>query len=158
MNSPVEYSVNSARLGEIAEHLSRCDPYFVPCLSTRVKIPDYAEKIEKRATRFEAWSDDTLVGMLAAYLNAPTGPYGFITSVSVLNDWTGRGIAACMLEQCVQYARMLELEGVQLEVGCDNLPAIRLYLKVGFVEVGACPPFTRMMIEFNERKPNEPTS
>ncbi len=154
----VEYSVNIASCGEIAEHLSRCDGYFVPSLSARVEIPDYAEKIEKRAMRFEAWSGGTLVGMLAAYFNVPTESYGFITSVSVLNHWAGRGIAACMLEQCVEHARMLGLQGVQLEVGCDNLPAIRLYLKVGFVEVGVCPPFTRMMIDFNERKPNEPTT
>ena len=158
MSSSVEYSVNTAGLGVIAEHLSRCDPFFVPSLSGRVEIADYAEKIETRAMRFEAWSGGKLVGMLAAYFNVPAEPYGFITSVSVLSDWTGRGIAACMLEQCIQLARTLGLQGVQLEVGCDNLPAIRLYSKVGFVAAGKCPPITKMLIDFNERKPYVPTA
>lgn len=158
MNATVEYFHNTASLRAITEHLLRCDPDFVPRLSHRVQIKDYAEKIEKRAMRFEAWSRGTLVGMLAVYFNFPEDSFGFITNVSVLRNWTGRGIAACMLEQCVQHARSLGLHGIQLEVGCDNLPAIGLYAKIGFVASGACPPNIRMKIDFDERKSYESTT
>ena len=68
----VHYRANTASTVQIAEHLLCCDPDFVPKLSERVDIPDYAEKIVNKATRFEAWSNGTLVG-LVALLQRPRG-------------------------------------------------------------------------------------
>jgi len=69
MIAVVEYLSNKASEVEIAEHLSRCEADFVPPLSGRLEINDYAKKIASKAMRFEAWSDGRLVGLVAGYCN-----------------------------------------------------------------------------------------
>ena len=84
MSAAVKYQSNKASEVEIAEHLSRCDADFVPLLSSRVEIKNYAKKIINKATRFEAWSGDTLLGLVAAYYNDQEKRIAYITSISVL--------------------------------------------------------------------------
>ena len=79
----VEYLLNKASELEIAKHLLHCDADFIPPLSNRIDINKYAQKIASRATRFEAWSDSTLVGLVAAYCNDQENHIAYITSVSV---------------------------------------------------------------------------
>ena len=93
MNEPIEYTVNQASAQLIAEHLLRCDADFIPQLSSRVEISSYSQKIASKATRWEAWSDGTLVGLVAAYCNNSESGTAYISTVSVLPEWTGRGIA-----------------------------------------------------------------
>lgn len=131
--APVEYLLNKASETEIAEHLERCDSDFVPPLSTRVDLCDYAKKIADNATRFEAWSGGVLIGLVAAYCNDLEKLRAYITSVTVLKEWMGKGIAACLVGECSAYARGIGMRQVSLEVACDNMNAIRLYQKAGFV-------------------------
>jgi ribosomal protein S18 acetylase RimI-like enzyme len=133
MNDSVEYVLNKASEADIAEHLSNCDADFIPALSSRVEINDYAKKITRKATRFEAWSGRTLVGMVAAYCNDQEGSIAYITSVSVLKAWKGKGIALKLLKQCIEHAKGSGMRQISLEVASDNMPAIGLYEKNGFV-------------------------
>jgi ribosomal protein S18 acetylase RimI-like enzyme len=133
MNATVEYLTSRASETEIAEHLSRCDADFVPRLSGRVQLEEYAKKIVSRATRFEAWSDGTLVGLVAVYCNDQERRIAYITSVSVLMAWTGKGIAACLMNRCIEHAKALGMRLISMEVAEDNVSAIELYEKCGFV-------------------------
>lgn len=144
MNAAVAYLLNRASAAQIAEHLSRCDTDFVPPLSGRVEIGDYAHKIESKAMRFEAWSGDTLVGLVAAYCNDHEKRIAYITSVSVLREWMGRGIAARLMNRCVEYAKASGMRQICLEVSSDNTLAIRLYQRSGFVVGKASAPFVGM--------------
>lgn len=133
MISAVVFKVNIASEAEIEEHLSDCDSHFVPRLSERVKINEYAKKIATKAMRFEAWCGAKLVGLVAAYCNDKETYISYITSVSVLRNWIGKRIAFHLMERCVDYAKKNESRLVVLEVGRDNRPAIKLYEKMGFV-------------------------
>lgn len=82
--------------------------------------------------RFEAWSGGTLVGLVAAYCNDREGQLAYVTSVSVLKAWAGKGIAARLLSRCVEHAKSSGMRRISLEVASDNAPAIRLYEKYGF--------------------------
>jgi ribosomal protein S18 acetylase RimI-like enzyme len=144
MNASIDYLLNKASAAEIAEHLARCDADFVPPLSGRVEIKDYVQKIAGKATRFEAWSGGILVGLVAAYCNDREKRIAYITSVSVLRAWTGKGIAAHLMSRCIEYAIMSGLRQISLEVASDNRPAIRLYEKSGFVADKANAPFVGM--------------
>lgn len=144
MSVAVEYLSNKASKMEIAEHLTHCDTDFVPPLSGRVEIDDYAQRILSKTTRFEAWSDGTLVGLVAVYCNDHEKRIAYITSVSVLKGWTGKGIAACLMSRCVQHAKVLGMRQICLEVASDNTPAIRLYEKSRFVVGNANAPFVTM--------------
>ena len=147
MNTAVEYLVNKASAAEICAHLSSCDADFVPRLSTRVEMQDYAKKIASRATRFEAWAGDKLVGLMAVYCNNQEQRIAFITSVSVLKIWAGKGIATNLLAQCVEHAKMSGMQQVSLEVAQNNLPAVKLYEKMGFSAGGAVAPIISMYLD-----------
>jgi ribosomal protein S18 acetylase RimI-like enzyme len=131
----VTYSVNVASVGELGEHLRRCDDGYVPKLSERVAIDDYARKIADRAVRFEAWIGDRLVGLVAAYLPTAKGGPLFITDVSVDPEQRGRHVASALLDECAAFARRHSVARVRLEVDRRNRPAMRLYAANAFTEV-----------------------
>ena len=132
MNKPVEYHINKASAAEIAEHLRRCDANFVPPLSERVEIAEYAKKIVTSATRFEGWAEDVLVGLVAVYCNDEIKRIAYVTSVSLLEEWRGKGIGACLMNNCLRHATVSGMQRIRLEVDSVNLPAIKLYKKLGF--------------------------
>lgn len=140
----VEYLLNKASEPEIAKHLLHCDADFIPPLSNRVDINKYAQKIASRAMKFEAWSGSTLVGLVAAYCNDQENRLAYITSVSVLREWMGQGIAAKLLKQCITHATDSGMRQISLEVASNNQPAIRLYEKNGFVTGQTNTPFVNM--------------
>lgn len=152
MSVAVEYLTNSASEAQIAEHLLCCDADFVPTLSERVEIRDYAQKIASKATRFEAWSNGTLVGLVAAYCNDPETRIAHITSVSVTMVWTGKGIAARLINQCVEHAKAAGMRQIGLEVAADNMPAIKLYEKSGFVADKLNEPFIPMKLKLKNHE------
>ena len=133
MSVEIEYLSNHASEAQIAQHLSQCDADFVPPLNTRIDINDYANKIVRKAVRFEAWSDSVLIGFVAVYCNDHQARIGYITSVSILKAWTKKGIAAHLMEQYVMHVKSSGMHEISLEVASDNAPAIRLYEKNGFV-------------------------
>ena len=155
MNAAIEYLSNKATGTEIAQHLSRCDADFMPPLSTRVSIMEYAQKIASKATRFEAWSGGTLIGLVAAYCNDQEKRIAYITSVSILREWTGKGIAARLLCQCIEHARVSGMRRIGLEVESNNTSAIKLYEKNGFIAGKATPPFISMKLDFKSREEHE---
>lgn len=134
MSEQIEFCLNKASEAEIADHLLRCDACFVPPLSGRVDIVGYAHKIASKATRFEAW-DSALVGLVAVYCNNGERRTAYITSISVLQGWQGRGIASRLLEQCIVQAREQGFVCVELEVDGENVSATKLYGKKGFTIV-----------------------
>lgn len=133
MSATVEFLLNKASAVQITDHLLCCDADFVPPLSGRVEIRDYAEKIASKATRFEAWSGGIPVGLVAAYCNDQENRIAYITSVSVLKEWTRKGIAAGLVGQCVEHAKVLGMRQISLAVASGNTPAIKLYENSGFV-------------------------
>lgn len=133
MSSTIDYRLNNASGSKVAEHLLRCDEYFLPPLSERVEITAYAQKLVSKAARFEAWSGDTMVGLVAIYCNDMETRIAHITSVSVLHEWMNKGIAARLMEQCIAYAQAYGVHTIKLEVASDNAPAICLYAKHGFI-------------------------
>lgn len=155
MSTAVQYLSNKASEAQIAEHLSRCDADFVPPLSGRVEIDAYARMIASNAARFEAWLGDTLIGLAAAYCNDQENRIAYITSVSVLKAWTGKGIAARLVDQCVEHAKFSGMRQIILEVASGNTPAIKLYKKSGFVAGKANAPFVSMNLYFPSKEEHE---
>lgn len=140
MKPDLETCTNQADPVQIAEHLRACDATFTPPLSDRLKLTDYAKKIADKATRFEAWADGELVGLVAVYCNDTKSRTAFITSVSVLPGWQGRRIASQLVSQCIDYAERRGFRRIELEVCTQNLTAIYLYEKHGFLADTPCGP------------------
>ena len=117
---------------EVTTHLRLCDDAFDPTLSSRIEIGDYACKIVGKAMRFEAWHENKLAGMVAAYCNQVNNGCAFITSVSVLPECQGLGIASQLVLNCLCYVRKGGFQRIELEVNNLNHNAINLYKKHGF--------------------------
>jgi ribosomal protein S18 acetylase RimI-like enzyme len=129
------YKTKTATAGEVLGHLAECDDDFVPPLSSRVDLGEYARKIHDLAVTFEAWDGDKLAGLLAAYFNDAKNRRGYITNVSLVREYSGQGIAARLLEMSLGYARELKYKEIELEVNEANSRAVHLYRKHGFETV-----------------------
>ncbi|MEQ1636908.1 MAG: GNAT family N-acetyltransferase [Methylococcales bacterium] len=133
MNQEVEFFINNAFVEEIAKHLTQCDTDFIPPLSERVEIKHYAQKIVNYSVRFEAWQNNQCIGLIAVYCNDLVNGISYITSVSIIPNWHGKGIASQLLEKAIKYIQAHDFERIELEVHCHNANAINLYKKFGFV-------------------------
>ncbi len=133
MSGDVEYFLNRASEAEICKHLRLSDADFIPHLSSRVDIGEYAKKIAGNALKVEAWSGEELVGLVAAYCNDQETHIAYITSVSVLMKWAGKGLATQLVGKCIEYAKSSGMHAVNLEVASNSVAAIKLYEKIGFV-------------------------
>jgi ribosomal protein S18 acetylase RimI-like enzyme len=133
MSQHILYLSNQASAADIACHLSSCDSNFLPPLSSRVDLNDYAIKITLHARRFEAWVDDTLIGLVAVYDNDHAGGIAYITNVSILPTWTSKGVATHLLQRCIEYEKQKRMVKLHLNVNKNHLHAIKLYEKRGFV-------------------------
>ena len=130
MLAPPTFARNRADEAAVLAHLKAVDAGFVPALSSRVDLPGYAGKLLAWAERFEAWDGPDLIGLVAAYCNRP--PAAFITSVSVLPAWQGRGVARELMRQCLLQVRHAGLASAVLEVSPRATAAISLYRTLGF--------------------------
>jgi ribosomal-protein-alanine N-acetyltransferase len=129
------YRINSASQQEIHSHLKECTDHFVPPLHQKVNLEEYSTKLFTRATRFEAWKDNHLVGLVAAYLNDPDQKQGYITSVSTTGKYSGKGVASSLMKMCIQHAREMKFKEIKLEVSEKNRNAIKLYQKFNFAVI-----------------------
>ncbi len=132
MNTRIEFIQNHSDTQTVMRHLFCCDADFIPPLSDRVEIENYAQKIVQQAARFEALMDGELIGLVAAYCNDFEQRVAYITSVSVLPSWQGRGIAAQLITQCIGHCRDQGFASISLEVDGQNLVALKLYTSRGF--------------------------
>lgn len=131
MNELPFYAIDTANVSQISRHLYSCDKSFVVSLTSRVELRDYAFKIVRCATRFEAWYDNALIGLVAAYFNDKSLT-AFITNVSVTSSYKRMGIGRDLLHMCLKEAANKKIDQLQLQVEKENLIAIAFYKKFGF--------------------------
>ena len=135
MNAPIIH-IDTSDARDIENHLLECDSRFLPPLSSRVNLSDYATKMEKLADRFEAWDEDRLVGLVAAYIRSSDKIEGFISSVSLCDDFQGQGVGSLLMQRCLASASAYGLAKLSLEVAEQDTRACAFYVKLGFQSVG----------------------
>ncbi len=130
-----EFRINTAGVSNVYNHLVKCDESFIPALSERVDVSAYAQKLVEKSQMFEAWTNDELIGLIAVYCNDPARMKAYISNVSVLPDWKGKGIASHLISSCLAHVHESGFKSVELEVGVENVAAVSLYLKHDFITV-----------------------
>ena len=128
----ISYKTKTANANDISLHLMACDNSFIPLLSSRINIIDYAQKIYEKAITFEVWNKNELIGLIAAYFTQSKSGVAFITNVSVSKNYKGKGIASKLLSNCISYALNINYKEIKLEVNTENIPAITFYKKHHF--------------------------
>lgn len=64
---------------------------------------------------------------------------GSLTDIAVLMDFRGKGIAKLLMNELIKAAKEQSLSFVTLEVRESNVPAVSLYRRFGFEDVGKRP-------------------
>jgi len=154
------YKTRTASIEEIFLHLTECKDDFNPPLDQTVNLSEYAKKIAEKAITFEAWVDNKLAGVVAAYFNDAENHSGYITHVDVLRNYSGKGIAVDLMNRCIEFAIQNGFYQITLEVAEDNDKAIQLYKKLDFVIFGKKEKKTRMILNLVnlKNKLNEPST
>lgn len=132
LTKTITFETNTASLDAVIAHLKKCSNNFVPNLAEKVDIETYAKKIKQLAITFEAWDAEELAGLIAAYFNDNKNFSVFITNVSTVASYAGKGIASQLLQNCLQYALQKDFKEVHLRVSVHSKGAIHLYDKAGF--------------------------
>jgi ribosomal protein S18 acetylase RimI-like enzyme len=85
-----------------------------------------------------ALEGETVVGWCDIVPGKPENGFGHIGRLGmwVRREWRRRGIGRSLLERCLQQASQAGLEKIELEVYPENLPAVLLYKRFGFLEEG----------------------
>ncbi len=131
--SNLKYKTKTATEEEIYSHLKECNNNFSPPLDEKVNIHEYSKKLFEKSVTFEAWIDQILTGLVAAYFNDIEYHSGYITSVSLTKDYMDKGIASELLNMCINYAKQYNFKEIKLEVSKDNSQAIHLYKNYNFI-------------------------
>jgi ribosomal-protein-alanine N-acetyltransferase len=131
----IEYKISSATETQIKLHLFECSENFIPSLDSTVNISEYAQKIYSKAITFEAFCENVLVGLIAAYFNHEKKNAAFITNVSTNKQFSGRGIASELMNNVIAFAITLKSPKIILEVNKNNNSANKLYQNFSFVQL-----------------------
>jgi ribosomal protein S18 acetylase RimI-like enzyme/SAM-dependent methyltransferase len=148
----LKYTEGMASQRDIYSHIMRCDKDYLARLNARVNIQEYSVKIFEKAVTFEAWDAETLVGLVAAYFNDPQGQAGYITSVSTIPTFMGKGIASALIDMSIEYAKRHGFKTIALEVAKDNSNAFRLYTRHGFRKLEDKPEGIMMKIDIPKKE------
>ncbi len=125
--------INQSSATDIRNHLGLCDERFIPRLSSRVDMLEYAQKLASLAVRLEAWESTELIGLLAVYCNDQVMRVAHITSVSVVPMRANNGVGSALIHHCIAYITGLKMYSITLDVAQQNVNAIKLYQRHGFV-------------------------
>lgn len=88
--------------------------------------------------------DGTLVGYCGLWCSFETAD---LCNLAVAEDFRKRNLGSVLLRQGLAEARRRGVERVLLEVRCSNAPAIGLYAKFGFEELGIRPGYYSHPVE-----------
>lgn len=93
---------------------------------------------------FGALEGDLLIGYVALEWVLDEGS---LTNLAVLPEFRRNGVAESLLQELLAFAESNNLQFVTLEVRASNIPAMSLYRKLGFKEVGKRPRYYSSPVE-----------
>ncbi|MBR5472577.1 MAG: ribosomal protein S18-alanine N-acetyltransferase [Clostridia bacterium] len=102
------------------------------CFSTPWSENAILESMNATTTFYAAYQNDVVAGYMGV---SKIAGEGYVTNVAVLPPYRRNGIGKALLEYVIADCKDT-LEFISLEVRVSNAPAIALYERAGFKEVG----------------------
>ena len=101
--------------------------------------PEYINKLKERLTephavQILATDTDKFVGYIAGS-ETIFPSYLFLSELFVSPDFAGKGIATELVQRTTEFAKNEGLKGVMVETEHENIPAQKLYEKIGFERI-----------------------
>lgn len=129
----IVYTINIADKIDISNHLKYCNTNSTFFLNNQININDYTNKIISKSTRFEAWINKKLVGLVAIYCNDFLSSIAYVTNVSVLIEYRNLGISSNLLKKSMIYCKNMGFSKIELHVSTKNQTAIHVYSRLNFI-------------------------
>lgn len=124
------YKPNEYNQNKLHKFLEETDDYFIPALSVRVDLNDWAKKLCEYATIFEVEIDQVLIGIGALYFNkAPEYSYG--TFVCVKKEYQKEMYGVELIQQMISYAKDNASTGFKGEIRKSNKQMVKFYKLMG---------------------------
>lgn len=104
------------------------------CFSLPWSEQSLIDSVTREDTMFLVCEEEqNIVGYIGMYLSFDEGD---ITNVAVAPAYRKRGYGEAIVSKAIELAKEKQLEMILLEVRVSNAPAISLYKKMGFEEIG----------------------
>ena len=78
------------------------------------------------------WQGDEIIALLAGYTDNVENNLGYISIVATLPQSQGKGYGTSLIREFLDIARTKGLRAVHLYAVRENIPAMRMYNKLGF--------------------------
>ena len=119
--------MNAAHVPQVAklERICFADPWSEKSVASELD--------NKWALWLVAVEDDRVIGYIGSQTSIDETD---VMNVAVHPDFRRRGIAECLINRLVDELKQRGIHALMLEVRSSNAPAITLYEKLGFVQVG----------------------
>lgn len=125
--------INKIDLGELERIHLLCDEDFIPKLSLRVNIKEYCKKIFNLSEIITIESGNNIAGLTSIYTNDMVGHQAYISSMCILKEFRGMGFSRTLMNESIKLAIKKKMRFIRLEVGINNVAAIKLYESFDFV-------------------------
>ena len=124
-----------------AHHVSQVAELEELCFSAPWSANSIAHEL---TTDYSFWlvaeDDGTVVGYIGSQIAFPEAD---VMNVAVRPEYRRRGVGQILVEALSTHLRNIDCESLTLEVRASNAPAIALYEKLGFAQVGRRPNYYR---------------
>lgn len=114
------------------------------------EVEEFIKKIssDPNSVMYFAWKNDDIVGCanISGMKRRMSHRANFAISVAK-SEW-GSGIGSALLEKCISFAKDNGIEIINLDTRSDNIRAISLYKKFGFIKIGRMPAFSKINGEY----------
>lgn len=118
------------KMSELYNFLKDIDEDFFPCLSSKVDLEEFVEKIQNHA---ELIVDKTVIlrGLVVLYCNDFSNYKAYISLVGIRREFRGMGIARRLMIEAIQKAKDNGMKIIGIH--SNNVIALNLYKSLGFV-------------------------
>ena len=124
-----------------AHHVSQVAELEKLCFSAPWSANSIAHEL---TTDYSFWlvaeDDGAVVGYIGSQIAFPEAD---VMNVAVRPEYRRRGVGQILVEALSTHLRNIDCESLTLEVRASNAPAIALYEKLGFAQVGRRPGYYR---------------
>ena len=114
------------------------------------EVEEFIRRInsDPKSVMYFAWKNDDIVGCanISGMKRRMSHRANFAISVAK-SEW-GSGIGSALLEKCISFAKDNGIEIINLDTRSDNIRAISLYKKFGFLKIGRMPAFSKINGEY----------
>ena len=131
VNLKMDFRVNASTPQDIALLFEVSGTAFIEGITINQNLAEYINKIFLKSHRYELWSNEDLVGLLAFYRN-DTAKEIYVTSISISEKYQGMGHGKYLFEKLLADTGQNQIKSIRLEVRGDNQKALDFYNSLNF--------------------------